>query len=310
MCRTLAPGTCPPSQQPLDATGSAVVTVGVPGFTLSGTVSDARRNGQGLAGVTVRLENGQQQSTTTDRNGRYRFLNVSGTVMVTAGGEPSYRAETVAVTVSADHTIDFSLNHTGIPPYRGTVFITPDILGPEDPTSLQDVTYVGRGERVIYDRRPNAWITVSAFLFSVRYEGAELEFQVNPEFGNREAARRQVDTYAAALGRLPAVFLSRAQRCRSMTAMSCSGATGTTGASSSTQAKVGSTSATASWRRHSSMKGRTSRWMEIMPTPPGGWQHKSRMASSSRRMPATIQTEKTLPRASCRISLCGTVLTD
>ena len=188
------------------------MTVGVPGFTLSGTVSDARKNGQGLAGMRVRLENGDQQSATTDQNGRYRFLNVSGTVTVTASGEPSYIPETVVVTVSADHTIDFSLNHTGIPPYQGTVFISPDILGPEDPTSLQDVTYTGRGKRVIYDRRPDAWITVNAFLFRVRYEGAELEFQVNPEFGNREAARMQVDTYAAALGRLPAVLLSRARK--------------------------------------------------------------------------------------------------
>lgn len=137
---------------------------------------------------------------------------MSGSVTVTASGEPNYKAETFVVTVSADRTIDFSLNHTGIPPYHGTVFITPNILGPEDPTSLRDVTYIGRGQRVIYDRRPNAWITVNAFLFSVRYEGAELEFQVNPEFGNREAAQRQVDTYAAALGRLPAVFLSRAQK--------------------------------------------------------------------------------------------------
>lgn len=216
LCRTLAPGTCPPSQQPLatagDAPGSATVTVSVPGFTLSGTVSDARRNGQGLAGLRVLLENGEQQSATTDQDGRYRFSDVSGTVTVTASGEPSYITETVVVTVSADRTIDFSLNHTGIPPYHGTVFITPNILGPEDPTSLQDVTYIGRRPRVIYDRRPDAWITVNAFLFRVRYEDTELEFQVNPEFGSREAARMQVDTYAAALGRLPAVFLSRAQK--------------------------------------------------------------------------------------------------
>ena len=111
-----------------------------------------------------------------------------------------------------DRTLDFDLEHRGIPPYRGTVFITPNLLGPTEPTSLQSVAYVGRGERVIYDRRPDAWITVNAYLFSVRYEGAVLEFQVNPEFGSREAARKEVDTYAAALGRLPAVLLSRAQK--------------------------------------------------------------------------------------------------
>ncbi len=114
--------------------------------------------------------------------------------------------------MSTDRTIDFSLKHTGIPPYQGTVFITPNLLGPTDPTSLQSVTYIGRGERRVFDRRPDKWITIDAYLFDVRYEDAELEFQVNPEFGSREAARTEVDTYAAALGRLPAVFLSRVQK--------------------------------------------------------------------------------------------------
>ena len=144
--------------------------------------------------------------------GGYRFPNVSGTVTVTAMAAPSYVAETIKVTVSADRTIDFSLKHTGTPPFQGTIFVTPNVLGPEDPTSLQSVTYLGRGVRVIYDRRPDAWITVNAYLFSVRYEGADLEFQVNPEFGSREEAQTEVDTYAAAFGRLPAVFLSRAQK--------------------------------------------------------------------------------------------------
>lgn len=65
---------------------------------------------------------------------------------------------------------------------------------------------------MIYDRRPDAWVTVDAYLFNARYGSVELEFQVNPEFGSREAARAEVDIYAAALGRLPAVLLSRAQK--------------------------------------------------------------------------------------------------
>ena len=195
------------------ASGSATVTV-PPTFTLSGTVRDSRRNGPVLAGAVVRLENGKRESMVIGRDGRYRFPNVWGTVTVTAMTTPSYVAETIEVTVSADRTIDFSLKHTGTPPYQGTVFITPNLLGPADPTSLQSVTYIGRGERVIYDRRPGAWITVNAYLFSVRYEGTDLEFQVNPEFGSREAAQTEVDTYAAALGRLPAVFLLRAQKVR------------------------------------------------------------------------------------------------
>ncbi|MDE2838661.1 MAG: hypothetical protein OXL97_14335 [Chloroflexota bacterium] len=83
----------------------------------------------------------------------------------------------------------------------------------EDPTSFQGVTYTGRGERRFFDRRVDAWITVNAHLFAVRYEGREIiEFQVNPEFGSKEAARAEVDTYASALGRLPLFLLSRVDK--------------------------------------------------------------------------------------------------
>ena len=188
---------------------TVAVTVAAPGFTLSGTVRDGRRNGPLLAGATVRLGDGP--STTTDPSGRYRFPNVSGTVTVRATS-PYYAAEVVELAVRADRTVDFALETEGIVPYPGTVFITADLIGPADPTSLESVTYAGRGVREIYDRRPAAWITVNAYLFRARYGNAAVEFQVNPEFGSREAARAEVDAYAAALGRLPAVLLSRARK--------------------------------------------------------------------------------------------------
>ncbi len=191
------------------ASGSAVVTVR-PTYTLSGTVSDSRRNGSMLAGAVVRLRNGRQESMTTGPDGRYRFQNVWGTVTVTVTAEPSYVAETVEVTVDADRTVDFALEHTGISPFGGTVFITPNILDASDPTSLGSVTYAGRGERMIYDRRPDMWITVDAYLFDAQYDGQVLEFQVNPEFGSVEAAQTEVEKYAPAIGRLPTVLLSRA----------------------------------------------------------------------------------------------------
>ena len=193
------------------ASGSAVVTV-TPTFTLSGTVSDSRRNGPMLAGAVVRLQNGRQESMTTGPDGRYSFQNVRGTVTVTVTAEPSYVAETVEVTVDADRTVDFALEHTGIPPFAGTVWITPNILDASDPTSLRSVTYAGRGERTIYDRRPDMWITVDAYLFDAQYDGQELEFQVNPEFGSVEAAQTEVEKYAPAIGRLPTVLLSRARK--------------------------------------------------------------------------------------------------
>ena len=97
-------------------------------------------------------------------------------------------------------------------PFQGTAFITPDLLTAADPTGLQSVTYTGRGERVIFDRRVDAWITVNAYLFNARIRGRDIEFQVNPEFGSEAAARAEVDVFAPAFGRLPAVLLSRAEK--------------------------------------------------------------------------------------------------
>ena len=199
--------------QDRSATQSFPATVEPPTFTLSGQVSDSRTNGAAIVDATVTLNsNGQQESTATDHAGRYRFLNVSGAVTVRASAEPIYGASTSETTIrDTDATLDFRLDHTGTPPFSGTVWVSPDILGESDPTSLRGVSYIGRGEREIYDRRPDRWITVNAYLFDARYAGRSLEFQVNPEFGSRAAAREQVDRYAPAFGRLPAVLLSRAR---------------------------------------------------------------------------------------------------
>ena len=181
-------------------------------FTLSGTVTDSRIEGLPISAAVVRADYADQTSLTTTKDGRFRIENIHGTVKLTVTAEPHFKSTSTQLVMDRDRTLDFDLDHTGSPPYHGTVFITSNVLQPSDPTSLQSVTYIGRGERAIYDRRPTAWITVNAYLFSVRYQDAELEFQVNPEFGSREAARTEVDTYAAALGRLPAVLLSRAQK--------------------------------------------------------------------------------------------------
>ena len=193
----------------------------VRGFTLSGTVRDARV-GEGLAihGAVVRLEDGTQEPVTTDREGRYRLSDVAGTVKLTVTADPSYLEQTVEVTVDSDRTLDFVVEHTGIPPFSystvsgiwdGQAARTANILDASDPTSLRSVTYAGRGERRIDDRRTGGQITVDAYLFAARYDGPELEFRVNPEFGGVEAAETEVMKYAPAIGRLPAVLLSRAR---------------------------------------------------------------------------------------------------
>ena len=191
------------------AAGTAVLQV-VLSYTLSGTVTDGRRAGLAVPGATVRLESETEQSRTTDARGRYRFPKVSGQAKVTVSA-PGYRDQTAEVTVGSNSTLDFTLEHTGRPPFQGTVWVTPDVLGPSDPSSLGSVTYAGRGMREIYDRRVSAWITVNAYLFNVQFGERTVEFQFNPEFGSRAAARAEVDVFAPAIGRLPAALMSNLQ---------------------------------------------------------------------------------------------------
>ena len=141
-------------------------------------------------------------------DGRYRFLNVWGTVTVRVIAGPTHVTETVEIAMDEDRTLDFDLEHTGTPPYAGTVYITPRVIEPSDSTRLGSITYAGRGERRVFDRRPDMWITIDAYLFDVRYARQVVEFRVNPEFGSKEAAQAEVETYAPALGQMPAVLLS------------------------------------------------------------------------------------------------------
>ena len=91
------------------------------------------------------------------------------------------------------------------PPFHGTVHdIDPDIVTSADPSSLLVVEYAGRGVRTVFDRRPNTWVEINAYLFDVRFDdGSESEVQVNPEFGSVSNAREQADLYAHAIGQLP-----------------------------------------------------------------------------------------------------------
>ena len=90
------------------------------------------------------------------------------------------------------------------PPFEGTIFLDPDIITDEDPTTFQSITYAGQGLRTIFDRRPASWITVNAFLFNVVFDdGLTTEVQVNPEFNSVSAAQIEADKYARLVGQLP-----------------------------------------------------------------------------------------------------------
>lgn len=90
-----------------------------------------------------------------------------------------------------------------VPPFGGTIFIDPDIITDDDPTTFVGLTYTGRAERTMYDRR-FGWITIEPHLFDAEFDdGLTTEIQVNPEFGDSAAARVQAERYGDAVGRIP-----------------------------------------------------------------------------------------------------------
>jgi hypothetical protein len=93
------------------------------------------------------------------------------------------------------------------PPFGGTLFIDPDIITPDDPSSFAEITPRGRGIRTMFDRRVNDWIVEEAYLFEVRFgKDKIIEAQVNPEFTAAEAAEH-VARYAPVIGQIPLMML-------------------------------------------------------------------------------------------------------
>ena len=95
------------------------------------------------------------------------------------------------------------------PPYWGTIFDFPDIINSNDPTTFQELIYVGQDHREMFDRRKGGrWITKKVFLFNAIYEDRTIEIQVNPEFKNYENALEEALTYSKVIGRLPNFLLT------------------------------------------------------------------------------------------------------
>lgn len=89
------------------------------------------------------------------------------------------------------------------PPYSGTVFVDPDILITDDPSTFVQAISTGSGSREMFDRRVNEFVTLNALLFDAYYtDGSKVEVQVNPEFDLTEATRKAA-FYGHAIGQLP-----------------------------------------------------------------------------------------------------------
>ena len=88
-------------------------------------------------------------------------------------------------------------------PFHGTIFIDPDIVTPDDPTTFLSLVYIGTAERVMFDRRIADWATLNPFLFIADYDDSiQIEIQINPEFSELSSARFQAEKFAPKIGQL------------------------------------------------------------------------------------------------------------
>ena len=90
------------------------------------------------------------------------------------------------------------------PPFRGTNFITGNIITSTDPSLFSEIEYIGTGSREMYDRRNGgAWINIEPYLFYTSFsDGLKTEIQINPEFTLDEATV-EANKYAFLIGQLP-----------------------------------------------------------------------------------------------------------
>lgn len=100
-----------------------------------------------------------------------------------------------------------ALTAAAAPITSGTIFLSPNIITASSPGTFSGLVYAGTGERLMFDRRVNAFTPYNAFLFNADYtDGFTIEIQVNPEFATAEAAQQEAEKYAPVIGQLPAAL--------------------------------------------------------------------------------------------------------
>lgn len=92
----------------------------------------------------------------------------------------------------------------GVAPFRGTVWISPDVLTPGDPTDLQSTEYVGIQQRRTFDRRSASWVVANMHIIKARYSCGltSVDVIVNTEF-SKEQAISEAQRFAEVHGRIP-----------------------------------------------------------------------------------------------------------
>lgn len=192
-------GAIEPSTPPPEPPRATTVAVTPPAAELTALGAAVRfsaevrdQSGQVMAGAAATWSSGDGSVATVDASGLATAAgNGTTTITATAGSIQG----TARITVAAPP-------HT--PPYRGTAYLDPDIIVPSDRTDFVGLEPAGRGERLVYDRRGEAWITIQAYLFDATFaNGLSAEFQVNPEFGTWTEAEAAARAYAPAIGQIP-----------------------------------------------------------------------------------------------------------
>lgn len=102
-----------------------------------------------------------------------------------------------------------------IPAYAGTVWIDPNIITEDDPTTYLSTTYVGRVMMLSVDGELNAPSNpndIEAYHFQSFFEKDKIiDFYIHPDF-TQEEAEGYVIEYSAPLGRLPAFLFNGVNR--------------------------------------------------------------------------------------------------
>jgi len=71
---------------------------------------------------------------------------------------------------SANSALAYNCESLKEPPFHGTIFIDSEIVTPDDISTFVRLSYDGRQERVMFDRRIANWITIQPYLFPAIYD--------------------------------------------------------------------------------------------------------------------------------------------
>ena len=90
---------------------------------------------------------------------------------------------------------------------QGTIFIAPNTITDNDPTSFKRLISLGTGTKNLYDRRTDAWSDIDVHIFTAEFNDTsnKIEVRVNGEF-DAKTASKEADKHLRAVGQLPFVL--------------------------------------------------------------------------------------------------------